>query len=288
MTQELRKQPSAAPLLITALRPQASRRPASAGPPIGDLRLKKHTQDSAAMRKYREICGFASSEFVPATWLHVQTFPLHARIMSGRDWPFPALGTVHTLNEMRQFRPVSVHEQLDIRVRASNLNPHKKGASFDLVGLIRVGKEPVWAGRSTYLVTGYELPGEPAEAEREQLPEAEPSDTWELPANLGRTYARVSGDYNPIHLSSVTAKLFGFNRPIVHGMWTHARALAALGDAVPDAFTVRTQFTKPLTLPSKVDFVREDNRFGVLGEDGKPRLVGSFRELDESEMGAPL
>lgn len=288
MTQELRKQPSVAPLLFSALRPQSSRRPASAGPPIGDLRLKKHTQDSAKMRKYQEICGFDSSEFVPATWLHVQTFPLHAGIMSGSDWPFPALGTVHTINEMRQFRPVSVHEQLDIHVRASNLNPHKKGAALDLIGLIRVGKEPVWAGRSTYLVTGYDLPGEPPKSKREELPEAEPSETWELPADLGRSYARVSNDYNPIHLNSVTSKLFGFKRPIVHGMWTHARALAALGDSLPEAYSVRTQFTKPVSLPAKVSFTRDENRFGVLGEDGKPRLVGSFSELDDLEMGAPL
>lgn len=288
MTRELRHQPNPARLFLTALRPKASRRPASAGPPIGDLRVRHVVQDTQKMRAYLELCGFPDSTYAPATWLHVQTFPLQARIMSGDDWPFPALGTVHTVNEMRLFRPVSVYETLDIHVRASHLNPHQKGASFDLVSIIRVGGEPVWSGRSTYLVPGHELPGMPVEIIREHLPETEPSETWNLERDLGRRYARVSGDYNPIHLSAATAKVFGFPRPIVHGMWTHARALAALGDDVPEAFEVRAQFTKPVSLPSTVEFRRDGDNFGVVGTDGKPRLAGSFHPIDDVALGKPL
>src|SRR6266487_1403229 len=51
----------------------------------------------------------------------------------------------------------------------------------------------------------------------------EPHVVWELPADLGRRYAAVSGDRNPIHLYRLTAWLFGFRRPIAHGMWAAAR-----------------------------------------------------------------
>jgi hypothetical protein len=40
------------------------------------------------------------------------------------------------------------------------------------------------------------------------------------PADIGRRYGAVSGDRNPIHLTAVTAKLFGFQQAIAHGMWT--------------------------------------------------------------------
>jgi acyl dehydratase len=57
---------------------------------------------------------------------------------------------------------------------------------------------------------------------------------------------------NPIHLSALTAKAFGFKRAIAHGMWVKARALAALSGRLPDALTVDVAFRKPLFLPSTV------------------------------------
>ena len=109
-----------------------------------------------------------------------------------------------------------------------------------------------------------------------------PSQRWRLPANLGRQYAAASGDVNPIHLSRLTAKPFGFSRPIVHGMWTHARALAALGPRVPETFTARIAFTKPIALPGAVRFAAEEAgagyRFAVVNSDGaKTYLLGDVR-----------
>ena len=49
---------------------------------------------------------------------------------------------------------------------------------------------------------------------------------WSLPASASRAYAAVSGDVNPIHMSALTAKAFGFPRAIAHGMYTAARALS--------------------------------------------------------------
>lgn len=288
MAIEFKKPPNPAKLLFTALRPTASRKPASTGAPIGDVRLRKFAQDSDRLHTYQKLCDFQPSSTVPSTWLHVLTFPLQTAIMSGRDWPFPTLGTVHMANSMKMFRPVSVHEELDLESRVSHLNPHRKGATFELINNIRCGEELVWTGRSTYLATGQDVPGKPVEVVRETLPEADPQESWELDADLGRKYAKVSRDFNPIHLSSVTAKLFGFNSTIAHGMWTHARALAALGDRVPERFETRVQFTGPVALPSTVHFTVEDDAYGVIGDDGKPKLAGSFWAIDDSPIGVPV
>nr|WP_269452046.1 MaoC/PaaZ C-terminal domain-containing protein [Tessaracoccus coleopterorum] len=101
-----------------------------------------------------------------------------------------------------------------------------------------------------------------------------------MPADLGRQYAKVSEDANPIHLSPVTARMFGFPRAIAHGMWVHARSLAALSGRLPAAYTVRVQFAKPVLLPGKVWFATEVDgdlrRFSVVNKDGKPHLVGEL------------
>ena len=87
---------------------------------------------------------------------------------------------------------------------------------------------------------------------------------WNVPGDIGRRYAAVSGDRNPIHLHPLTAKLFGMKAPIAHGMWTKARCLAALESTLPDAYTVDVSFRKPILLPGRVTFdARDDGSFTV-------------------------
>lgn len=57
-------------------------------------------------------------------------------------------------------------------------------------------------------------------AEVTQLREKE----WSFPGNRGIEYAKVVNDWNPIHLTPWTAKLFGFPRAIAHGMYVTTRA----------------------------------------------------------------
>ena len=111
----------------------------------------------------------------------------------------------------------------------------------------------------------------------------EGSTKWRLPRDLGRRYAAVSGDRNPIHLYAATAKAFGFPRQIAHGMWTKARCLAALQGRLPDAYSVEVGFKKPIPLPSTVVFgsrLGDDViEFGVTrAKDGVPHLVGRVTE----------
>jgi len=102
---------------------------------------------------------------------------------------------------------------------------------------------------------------------------------WRLPGDLGRRYAAVSGDRNPIHMHDLPAKLLGFPRTIAHGMWTKARCLAALENRLPASFSVQARFRKPVLLPSTVTFgsVEDDGvtRFAVrAARDGAPHLDG--------------
>ncbi len=48
----------------------------------------------------------------------------------------------------------------------------------------------------------------------------------EVTGRTAWTYARVSGDYNPIHLNDRAARFFGLRGSISHGMWSLARSLA--------------------------------------------------------------
>ena len=106
--------------------------------------------------------------------------------------------------------------------------------------------------------------------------------SWRIPDDAGRRYAKVSGDVNPIHLSGLTAKAFGFKRAIAHGMWAKARALAALSGRLPGAADVDVAFRKPLFLPSTVTLATEpvDGGWDLAVRNagsGAEHVVGSVR-----------
>jgi acyl dehydratase len=207
---------------------------------------------------YAHVCGFALRDELPPTYPHVLAFPLHMELLA--RVPFSAVGVVHVANRIVQHRPLLLGEELALRVSVSELRPHRRGRAFDFVSEVRVDGELVWEDISTNLKRGDGDESLPREPEFELPPITA---WWTLPDDLGRRYAGVSGDHNPIHMHGWSAKAFGFPRAIAHGMWTKARCLSSL--RLPDAFTADVRFKKPILLPSKVKFGEADGRFAVHG-----------------------
>jgi hypothetical protein len=205
--------------------------------------------DSEHMARYAKVCGFGVRDELPITYPHVLGFELQLRLMTGPLFPFPLAGLVHVANRITQHRPLTVSEPLSLHVALANLRPHERGQQFDVVTTVSVDGEEAWVDVSTYLRrTGS------AVSTRDTLEPPAPTAQWRLPGDLGRRYADVSGDRNPIHLNALAAKVFGFPRAIAHGMWSKARCLAALEGRLPDAYEVDVRFKAPILLPGKVDF----------------------------------
>lgn len=225
--------------------------------------------DSERLAAFDRVCGYSLSDSVPACYVHILAFPLQLKLMTDGSFPLAAIGLVHIANKITQHRPVRVGEQVSLRVWATELEPHPRGRQFTLRSQVRVGDELVWEEWATNLRRG----GSNVSAKSAKSSELAPTEdlpataTWRLPGDLGRSYAGVSGDRNPIHMHALSAKLFGFPAAIAHGMWTKARCLAALDAELDDAFTVEVAFRKPILLPATVKFAEQAAegviRFGV-------------------------
>ena len=127
--------------------------------------------------------------------------------------PFPLLGLVHLENRIRVLRTLGGLGPFRVSVAVEGLRPHDKGVTFSLITRLEDQLGLLWEGDSRILFRGMRLDGNaPERAESEALA-LEEIDHWRAPADIGRRYARVAGDYNPIHLSAPTAKLFGFPAP---------------------------------------------------------------------------
>jgi acyl dehydratase len=288
-TRELHSPPGTLGLLARAavpMLPLASRLPFVAGGgtelPDIELALRDARADRDALAAYAKVCGFPLRNTLPPTYPHILAFPLHLALMTDGRFPFPAIGLVHVANTITQHRPIGVTEALTLTVRAQDLQPHPKGRTFAIATRARSGGELVWEATSTMLRRGGGTGEKPKEKAGREL---EPSATWRLPGDLGRRYAAVSGDRNPIHLHDLTAKAFGFDRAIAHGMWTAARCLAALDARLPDALTAEVEFRRPILLPATVAFAagpaaRKATRFSVRdARTGTPHLEGTVRPV---------
>lgn len=221
------------------------------------LRLPRAPIDREKLFAYQKLTGFTPSDLLPPTYPHLLGFPLQAKLMAAPSFPLPLAGLIHIANEITQRQRLSVDDEPAVTVHAEGLRPHPKGTAVDLVTDVHVLGAVAWSSRSTYLHRGHGKseadpgPGAP------ELPGALPSARWRLPADLGRRYAAVSGDVNPIHLHPWTARAFGFPRTVAHGMWSLARTLAAYGPDAQRPHTNRVWFRKPILLPSTVAFVRD-------------------------------
>ncbi len=208
--------------------------------------------DPGHVAAYAEVCGFPRKDTLPVPYLHMLAFPLHMAMLTDGSFPFPAMGMVHVENTITQHRSVTAQERFDVSVSATNLRPHAKGTVFDMLTEVSVDGELVWDEVSTYLRRGK---GDEGATSGLDIPLVSDGGVeWRLPGDLGRRYAAVSGDRNPIHLYGVTAKAFGFPRQIAHGMWSKARSIAAIENRLPEAVKVEVAFKTPVLLPTTVRF----------------------------------
>lgn len=250
-----------------------------------DLELAGVIASAEDVAAYARVCGFALRDTLPPTYPHMLAFPLHMAVMSDGSFPFGAVGLVHVENSIAQKRPIGIDEEMTIRVRPTKLRPHPKGKTFSLETEVLVDGEVVWESVSTMLRRG-KSKGDASKQEKgfDSLPtDAPASAEWKLPGDLGRRYAGVSGDRNPIHMHSLTAKPLGFPGAIAHGMWTKARALAQLESELPQRFEVEVRFRKPVLLPARVLFAERSDGKEILfavrdARNGTPHLDGRMRD----------
>ncbi|HXX31302.1 MAG TPA: MaoC/PaaZ C-terminal domain-containing protein [Myxococcaceae bacterium] len=207
-----------------------------------------------ALDGYRRLCGFAPDEWLPLPYPHVLATGLHLGMLTSAAFPIRPLGLVHVTNRIVVRRRLRQDEALDLGCRLEGHRETDAGQEFELHTDAGAGGAAVWSEATRFIARRPGRRGRPSGPP----PEGGPPDgasrlEWSVAADTGRRYARVSGDYNPIHLFGVTARWFGFPRAIVHGMWSVARVVAEVGPMVAGPpVSLEVRFRRPVFLPSRV------------------------------------
>lgn len=246
---------------------------------------------------YCEACGTTPSQVLPPLYLYLPVSGLHMGLVVHPQFPLGALGLVHVRQHVLLRRPIALNETLDAIAHIIQARPVKAGLEFDISSFVSSGNEPVRESLSTYLVRGNF--GEPVEQRLHggvpplDRPDPALQTAWDVPARMGWRYARISQDFNPIHLFPLWARAYGFKTAVAHGMWSAARCLAAL-PPLPQRGPLRIDiaFKGPIFLGSHVTMRIEAGsgsyRFDAYaGDNPRPCLVGGVAMVGQDERLMP-
>jgi acyl dehydratase len=225
-----------------------------AEPPDFKASVSGVTLDASRVAGYSAACGFADG--IPPTYPHVLAMPLHLEIFACGAFPLRPMGLIHLSNVIEVLGDLRYGMQLDFTVRAGNYRPTDAGLAFDMATEIAHEGQQLWRENCVFLSRWPESmertggrPPRPPKTPKDAAMLAE----LDVTSGTAWKYARVSGDYNPIHLSDRAARFFGLRGAISHGMWSLARSLAQ--EPVPvlrHGTRIDTQFLTPVQLPARV------------------------------------
>lgn len=264
--------------------------PAGQDVPRLEGKVERVTVNRAHLARYRSLCGFAQDGRLPVTYPHVLAMPLQFAILTHPRFPVRLMGLVHLANEIAHTRTLPAEREIALRSWIEGHRESDRGHEFELFTAVEDREGTAWLEKSTLLArrpaTGKRASRSAREALRYEMPAAGDRPVTadiEVLRSIGRRYAWLSGDLNPIHLADRGARLFGFERAVAHGMWSLARSLSSLDDAaLAPPVQALVAFKFPLFMPAIArleHWQRESRRVFVLKDahSGRAHLAGSTR-----------
>jgi len=240
--------------------------------------------DKQQLQAFCEMFGYGS-DTIPSTYWHIRLFSVRALLAAHPDAPFPMPGMVHLSNSIRQHDTILPSDKLEMTCRFGKLLAHDKGTAFETLTELRRDNQLVWEENAVNLYLGRKnLAQEPVNSPAIDITAPTDEQSWSLPESIGLKYARVSGDFNPIHLHGIGAKLFGFPKHLIHGWYGMNRTIAPYQEWLDSPHEIYVSFKKPLFLPGNV-VTRTQSKGSTLlfeatnKEEGFPHLKGFIKGL---------
>ena len=156
---------------------------------VGELPI-----DRENVAAYAAVTGLRYGDTVPLTYPFALTFPTVMELITGFDFPFPAMGSVHVENHITQHRPIAVTDTVSVRTRAQNMREHRKGLLVDVLTDVAVGNDTAWSQVTTFLhQQRTSLSGEPKPEPVKQPKLPPPNSILRITPGQIRRYASVGG-----------------------------------------------------------------------------------------------
>lgn len=272
--------PSSSQTLLAALG-TAFKSPKKTIPELPVLVMESLRPDMQRLEAFNRMFGYAGA-YVPSTYWHTRLFGVRIALAARREFPFPLPGMVHFTDSIRQYEPILPTDALRMECGLGRFLTHEKGTAFETLTKLYRNGHLVWEENTVNLYIGKIRLGETEYVGHEFAELQNPlTEELRIPGNMGRKYARISGDFNPIHISTLGAKMFGFKRKLMHGWYGLNHILAQHPEKMEAPHEIYAAFKRPLLLPGHVLTKQEKTdvqiRFEIANaKEGYPNLKGVF------------
>lgn len=240
----------------------------------------------AAVRAYARLCQWPlRGDDLPLLFPHSFFGPLHLLMLTDPNFPMKVLGGVHMRNHLLQHRPLRLGERYSARLQFTESRRRPQGLEVDFKTEIHQKGVKHWESVTTFLFRR-KFKVEDAETPRaavlQNIVEAQDKATFPVPLFTGKQFGWITKDINPIHMSRLLAKAFGFERDLCHGMWALSRSLPLI-DGVDWQKPIRNDviFKGPLYMERDVTIKvgRKDQQVFELYSAGneRPCVLASLR-----------
>lgn len=262
-------------------------RPTTPGPWI---KSEIPARSDRLLRDYVENAGGEPSWYrgqVPAHLFPQWGFPLAARAIS--KLPYPLARVMNAGCRIEQHKPLPSGERLLVRARLESLDDDGRRALITQRVVTGTHSVPdaIVADIRAYvpLSRGKKSEDKDKVKAKPMVPsEARELSFMQIGSKAGLDFAKLTGDFNPIHWIPAYAKMAGFRTCILHGFATLARAIEALNRHVLDGnvnrlASIDVRFTRPLPLPARVGVYVTDEGGIWVGDrpGGDAYLEGQFQ-----------
>jgi acyl dehydratase len=189
-----------------------------------DMRIDRRELDD-----FLRLTGLRGGDSVPLLYFQAAAFPLQMALVTHPAFPLPIWGALQIRNHLLQHRPIDADAAFDLQTRVAGQRMLEKGAEADLHTTVHAGGTLLWEGLTTFYYRGrHGAPGAPSPlASAPEVGDAVLA-RWHAASGAGRRFARLTGDYNGIHLFPWYARMLGFQRAFHHPQLVLGQCMAHL------------------------------------------------------------
>ncbi|MCM8535719.1 MAG: hypothetical protein NE334_07275 [Lentisphaeraceae bacterium] len=235
--------------------------------------------DPEHLAQFNNLCGHKDKQPL-ITYPYTLTGRLLLELLSHESVPIKAAGTLHLKNIITLHDEFFLNDTFSISAKLSKAYFTDKGLEFEISFKINNDKKLVWECTSYFLKRSKLINKEFQKETQNELQKLNPEDysktSFSIPADIGKRYAKVSSDYNPIHVSNIAAKLFGHPRAIAHGMWVISKVLSLT--ETKDYSELDVDFKGPSPTKSEAFYIQDQDSINIFcKENPRPVILCSVK-----------
>lgn len=231
--------------------------------------------DTDLQRDFIRFCGGDPARYRHQTPPHLfSQWALPVALRFAQRLPYPPLSVVNLGCSLRLIEPLPPKGKAEVHCTLKALEEDESRVKLTLGLLTLVGNNPAVSAELRLLVR-LSKPKASRSSKTSRPKPVVPMNARELSRrrfsrSAGAEFARLTGDFNPIHWSASYARLVGFKSPILQGFASFAVGFETLvttrlSGKVEDLVRYDADFEAPLVLPHTVGVFWADGRV-VIGD----------------------